>query len=164
MSFLDRDYEQAASLAEQALDNFEHVEHLGIELAVRHTAAMARLLLGQPKEAAALLTQSGEKILGSGLDHADDHIWCVLHVASAIGASQSQPELAAQLLGAAETLFGESTDAVDREAAEHYRPLLNAARARLGDSTWQAAYTAGGNLTAREALGLIGRLQTPRPA
>ena len=95
VSFLDRDYEQAASLAEQALDNFEHVEHLGIELAVRHTAAMARLLLGQPKEAAALLTQSGEKILGSGLDHADDHIWCVLHVASAIGASQSQPELAA---------------------------------------------------------------------
>jgi tetratricopeptide (TPR) repeat protein len=145
------DFEAAARYHNEALDA---ARESGVSLAIIFTACNTgnvALSLGELENARALFTES----LGLALE-AEDLRWvaCDLDGLAGVAGASGQPGFAARLFSAAEALresLGagiEFADAIDRNRN------LTAARAKLDDAEWQAAWAEGQAMSLEQVVEL----------
>jgi hypothetical protein len=159
MSYLDGDFDQSTERAEQALEVLGSTRMGAMEVATRHTAALAQLLNHQPEAAATQLRRIAELFLTGAAPTGADAVWDTYHAAAAVAAAYDELSLTAQLVGVAdERLEKSGASAANLEGVEHYQPMLDEARTDLGERPWNTAYRQGRMLSDQAALTLVKHL------
>jgi predicted ATPase/DNA-binding CsgD family transcriptional regulator len=137
-------FEEALELAERAEDNVGIVLALGLGALVAH----GRKDHERVRELCADGLRLSQRL---GFKHG---IVFHLHVSAVSAGAQGHPVRAARLWGAAEALREEIGVAFPRVEVHHYGPYIEAARKRIGEAAWRAAWAEGREATVEEAIEL----------
>jgi DNA-binding CsgD family transcriptional regulator/tetratricopeptide (TPR) repeat protein len=135
-------HEETLALARQEEDDFAIVLSLGL-------GQIASLGLGDYQRVRALLKD--------GLDLSQRlkmmHLTAAnLHAAALLAGVRAQPVRAARLWGAAESLRGAIGTILSPWERHAYGPYIDAARAQLDETAWEAAWAEGRAMTLEEAV------------
>lgn len=143
------DYERAVALHEEGLVLAQRAEDdLAIGLSLR-MGALAYSGLGDHQRANDLCKEGLERALRQRILHQTGHH---LHVAAVLAGSQGRAVRSARLWGAAEALrevIGAGLVSVERY---YYEPYIAAARSRLDEASWEAAWAEGRHMASEEAV------------
>jgi tetratricopeptide (TPR) repeat protein len=142
------DYARAAQLHRDSLALFSSDYHAGIRSAY-HCLGESALGLGQLEEAARWLRQG--LALSRRLNAWDGMAWCLAGLGS-VAALDEEPEHAARLWGAAESLRQTIGCRPAPAARATYERAIASARAQLGEEAFAAAWAAGRAMTLEQAI------------
>jgi non-specific serine/threonine protein kinase len=135
-------YEESSALARNVGDGFAIALSLGV-------GALAALGQGDHQRTRALCEEGLRTSLQLKMMHL---IAAYLHVAASLAGSQGKPVRSAWLWGAAEAVR-ESIGTVLSPFERHlYGPYMDAARTRLDEAVWEAAWAEGKAMTSEEAV------------
>nr|MBA3472253.1 AAA family ATPase [Rubrobacter sp.] len=135
-------YQESLTLAREAGDGFALAISLGM-------GAFASLGRGNNRRARALCE---EGFVLSQQPRVMNVTAFLLHASAALAGSEGQPARSARLWGAAESLR-EVTGAILSPVELHvYKPYIDAARTRLDEAAWEAAWAEGKVMTPEEAV------------
>jgi tetratricopeptide (TPR) repeat protein len=150
-AMLEGDYEKAQALMEEALELNLALKDRGNHAVSLHNLSLLALLRGDPDRAAVLCAQAIEMFLDL-LDKIG--VTISLDAVAAISGERGEVRRAALLWGAAGALrdaMGVSQPPDDKEVLE---PFVEAARSRLGEAAFQAAWEEGRAMTQEQAVTL----------
>jgi DNA-binding CsgD family transcriptional regulator/tetratricopeptide (TPR) repeat protein len=143
-----QDFEHAAELHEESLALAREAgDQIGIIVALG-MGAFAYLGQDDHRRSRDLFREGLELSRSVGSKHG---IAFHLHAAAALASTQSQPVRSARLWGAGERLMQDIGTGLGPVERYHYGPYVDAARAMLGEATWEEAFAQGRAMSAEEA-------------
>jgi predicted ATPase/DNA-binding XRE family transcriptional regulator len=145
-----RDYERAMVLREEAFVLGERAKDDFTTILSRALGAFAALGLGDHRRARELCKEGVELAWQRNMRR---NTAVHLHVSASLASSQGEPLRSARLWGAAEALYENiSTVFSPLERRRLFGPYITAARARLDEVAWEAAWAEGRAMTPEQAV------------
>jgi non-specific serine/threonine protein kinase len=144
------DHERAAALREEAFVQGERAEDDFTTTLSRALGAFAALGMGDHRRARELCREGVELAWQRNMKR---NTAVHLHVAASLASREGEPVRSARLWGAAEALYESiSTVFSPLERRRLFGPYITAARARLDEAAWEAAWAEGRAMTPEQAV------------
>jgi predicted ATPase len=149
ISVVRHDFELAMKLYEECLELAQKTEDkVGIALAL-WLGGLAYLGRRDHRLVSTLCAEGLNLARRIGYTHG---VALMMHVLAASASAQGQPIRSARLWGAAESLLDSLGFAIGPAERSHFAPYMTAARERLDDEAWEAAWAEGKTMPLEEAV------------